>query len=328
MPATRATEPRSAPSAGRRPGFPARGARGPWSAAPRIRARRAARCRSAHVGPGSTARRGAWDSRRAPNHGRITPHRGVSLPFGEDRSRSRCIVEDRRTRRLRRAFAECGPPFLSRARHDASAPRYGAISASESAGRVGHSQWRQARPVATARSGAPPPQRASYAALDAAHTRIAYAIRFSGVSIPGVRLGGVNVRAARARSMTARMVVNCWHANTHESVAMWKLYTTGGDGVAIGSRPCRACKPRLVQWIYEGTMVKRLTKHGNSLALVIDRPILDLLKIDTETPLDLSTDGHRLIVAPAEQSERRQKFETAQRTAHKRYGKAFKKLAE
>ena len=27
-------------------------------------------------------------------------------------------------------------------------------------------------------------------------------------------------------------------------------------------------------------MVKRLTKHGNSLALVIDRPILDLLKID------------------------------------------------
>ena len=75
-------------------------------------------------------------------------------------------------------------------------------------------------------------------------------------------------------------------------------------------------------------MVKRLTQHGNSLALVIDRPILDLLKIDTETPLDLSTDGRRLIVAPAAQSERRQKFEAAQGTAHKRYGRAFKKLAE
>ncbi len=75
-------------------------------------------------------------------------------------------------------------------------------------------------------------------------------------------------------------------------------------------------------------MVKKLTKHGNSLALVIDRPILDLLKIDSETPLDLSTDGHRLIVAPAEQSERRRKFDAAQRTAHKRYGKAFKRLAE
>ena len=75
-------------------------------------------------------------------------------------------------------------------------------------------------------------------------------------------------------------------------------------------------------------MIKRLTKHGNSLALVIDRPILDLLKIDDDTALDLSTDGHRLIVAPAEPSERRHKFEAAQRAAHKRYGKAFKRLAE
>lgn len=78
----------------------------------------------------------------------------------------------------------------------------------------------------------------------------------------------------------------------------------------------------------EAHMLKKLTKHGNSLALVIDRPILDLLKIDTETALEISTDGHRLIVAPAEQSERRQKFEAAQHIAHKRYGKAFKKLAE
>lgn len=75
-------------------------------------------------------------------------------------------------------------------------------------------------------------------------------------------------------------------------------------------------------------MLKKLTKHGNSLALVIDRPILGLLNIDTETPLDLSTDGRRLIVAPAEQSGRRKKFEAAQRTAHKRYGGAFKRLAE
>jgi antitoxin component of MazEF toxin-antitoxin module len=75
-------------------------------------------------------------------------------------------------------------------------------------------------------------------------------------------------------------------------------------------------------------MLKRLTKHGNSWALVIDRPILDLLKIDTETPLEVSTDGRRLIVAPAQQSERRQKFEAAQRAAHKRYGKAFRRLAE
>jgi antitoxin MazE len=73
-------------------------------------------------------------------------------------------------------------------------------------------------------------------------------------------------------------------------------------------------------------MVKKLTKHGNSLALIIDRPILELLKIDEETPLELTTDGKRLIVAAASAS-RRKKFEAAQEWAHERYGRAFKKLA-
>jgi len=75
-------------------------------------------------------------------------------------------------------------------------------------------------------------------------------------------------------------------------------------------------------------MVKKLTKHGNSFALVIDRPILDLLKIDPETPLDITTDGRQLIVAPAKPSARRKKFDAAQEWAHQRYGKTFQKLAE
>ncbi len=75
-------------------------------------------------------------------------------------------------------------------------------------------------------------------------------------------------------------------------------------------------------------MIKKLTKHGNSLALIIDRPILDLLHLDSDTPLEISTDGTRLIVAPAQPSPRRKKFEAAQDLAHQRYKKAFKKLAE
>ena len=62
--------------------------------------------------------------------------------------------------------------------------------------------------------------------------------------------------------------------------------------------------------------------------MVIDRPILDLLKIDPETPLDVSTDGRQLIVAPVKVSARRKKFDAAQEWAHKRYGTAFRKLAE
>jgi len=59
-------------------------------------------------------------------------------------------------------------------------------------------------------------------------------------------------------------------------------------------------------------MVKKLTKHGNSLALVIDRPILDLLNIEPETPLEVSTDGKQLIVTPVKPSAPRKKFEEAQ----------------
>lgn len=52
-------------------------------------------------------------------------------------------------------------------------------------------------------------------------------------------------------------------------------------------------------------MVKKLTRHGNSLALVIDKPILELLKISADTPLDISTDGRRLIIAPSREGDRR-----------------------
>jgi antitoxin MazE len=74
-------------------------------------------------------------------------------------------------------------------------------------------------------------------------------------------------------------------------------------------------------------MVKKLTRHGNSFALVIDRPILDLLKIDADTPLDISTDGKKLTITPAKASALREKFVAAQELAHKRYGKTFQKLA-
>ncbi|MBI1292928.1 AbrB/MazE/SpoVT family DNA-binding domain-containing protein [bacterium] len=76
-------------------------------------------------------------------------------------------------------------------------------------------------------------------------------------------------------------------------------------------------------------MIKTLTKHGNSLALVIERPILDLLKIEADTPLEISTDGRRLIIAAAEPTESREaRFQAVLEETNNRYGKALKKLAE
>lgn len=75
-------------------------------------------------------------------------------------------------------------------------------------------------------------------------------------------------------------------------------------------------------------MVKTLTKHGNSYALIIDRAILELLKITPETPLEVSTDGKTLTIAPAADPTRRARFGTALDKTNSRYGRALKKLAE
>ena len=75
-------------------------------------------------------------------------------------------------------------------------------------------------------------------------------------------------------------------------------------------------------------MIKKLTRHGNSLALVIDKPVLDLLKIDAQTPLEISTDGDLLIISPVRDPERRKKFEEALKTTNRKYGKALRHLAE
>ena len=74
-------------------------------------------------------------------------------------------------------------------------------------------------------------------------------------------------------------------------------------------------------------MIKKLTRHGNSHALVIDRAVLDLLKIDDDTPLEISTDGTRLIIEPIPAGDRRVKIEASLATGNTRYGRMLKKLA-
>ncbi len=46
-------------------------------------------------------------------------------------------------------------------------------------------------------------------------------------------------------------------------------------------------------------MIKTLQKHGNSQALVLDKPVLEALGIDIDTSLQLTVSGNSLIVTPA-----------------------------
>lgn len=75
--------------------------------------------------------------------------------------------------------------------------------------------------------------------------------------------------------------------------------------------------------------MKKLTRHGNSWALVIDKPVLDLLKIDpAETPVEMTTDGDALIISPVRDTARRRRFEAAVERSHQKFGRMYKELAE
>ena len=75
-------------------------------------------------------------------------------------------------------------------------------------------------------------------------------------------------------------------------------------------------------------LVKTLARHGNSLALVLDRGVLDLLDIEASTPLQITTDGKVLIVEPVRDDNRSLKFQMALAKANHRYGRALKRLGE
>jgi antitoxin MazE len=74
-------------------------------------------------------------------------------------------------------------------------------------------------------------------------------------------------------------------------------------------------------------MLKKLTRHGNSLALVIDKGVLDILNIDDKTPLEISTDGTLLIISPVRDEQRKRQFNEALEKTNTKYGRALKRLA-
>jgi antitoxin component of MazEF toxin-antitoxin module len=74
-------------------------------------------------------------------------------------------------------------------------------------------------------------------------------------------------------------------------------------------------------------LVKKLTAHGNSAALVIDKPIMELLNITMETPLEISTDGKNLIISPVADPARVKKFRDALAHVAAKHDKTFAKLA-
>ena len=78
-------------------------------------------------------------------------------------------------------------------------------------------------------------------------------------------------------------------------------------------------------------MRKNLSVIGNSLGLVIEKPILELLNITRETELEVTTDGTRLIVEPVREREtkgRRGRVGAATKRVMRNHDRTLRRLAE
>jgi antitoxin component of MazEF toxin-antitoxin module len=75
-------------------------------------------------------------------------------------------------------------------------------------------------------------------------------------------------------------------------------------------------------------MTKTLIRHGNSLALVIDKPILEMLDISADTPLEVTTNGDSLLISPKRDKAREKKLRASLDTINRKYGGDLKRLAE
>jgi antitoxin MazE len=75
-------------------------------------------------------------------------------------------------------------------------------------------------------------------------------------------------------------------------------------------------------------MRKTLVKHGNSMALVIEKPILDLLGVDADTPFNITTDGQALVLTPERDPKRGKAFRAALDKANRQYAGDLKRLAK
>ena len=75
-------------------------------------------------------------------------------------------------------------------------------------------------------------------------------------------------------------------------------------------------------------MKKKFTQVGNSLAILIDKPILELLHLDKDTELEVTTENGKLVIFPKkDRLQAEERIEEILKKLDKKYGKVFKNLA-
>jgi antitoxin component of MazEF toxin-antitoxin module len=75
-------------------------------------------------------------------------------------------------------------------------------------------------------------------------------------------------------------------------------------------------------------MTKKLIRHGNSAALVLDKALLDVLKVQMDTPLEVTTDGRNIIISPQAIPNAESSLLESLERINKRHARTLKKLGK
>jgi antitoxin component of MazEF toxin-antitoxin module len=75
-------------------------------------------------------------------------------------------------------------------------------------------------------------------------------------------------------------------------------------------------------------MKKRLTRTGNSVAVVLEKPLLEAVGITSDSEVEISTNGDVIVITPVRESRRRRKLEKILDELDEQYAGVFRRLAE
>lgn len=75
-------------------------------------------------------------------------------------------------------------------------------------------------------------------------------------------------------------------------------------------------------------MTKKLARIGNSVGIVLDRPMLQQLGLEEGSEVEVSTDGSVILLSPRRDKKREARLREVSNWMFEKYAGAFKKLAE
>ena len=75
-------------------------------------------------------------------------------------------------------------------------------------------------------------------------------------------------------------------------------------------------------------MTKKLIRHGNSAAVVLDKALLDLLNVHMDTPLEVTTDGHNIIISPNTNTAAETSLLESLEKINRQHGSVLRKLGQ